>query len=236
MINNFFKKNNIKKSAEDFAKKSWSQCGEDLIIHHILHELKIEKPSWIDIGAHHPYYLNNTFLFYGKGGRGINIEPDPELFQKFMVERPQDKNLNLAIGEHEGELDFYVFNEPTLNTLVKEEAERINKEHPGYFVKEIKKVKTQSLNGVIEKYAKGIFPDLLSLDVEGLDEQILKAINYKNHSPKVICVETISFSTKGRGVKNNAMIEFLKENGYMVYADTNINTLFVLENLWQKRV
>ena len=76
---------------------------------------------------------------------------------------------------------------------------------------------------------------MLSLDVEGLDEQILKSINYKNYSPKVICVETISFSTKGRGVKNDGMIQFLKENGYMVYADTNINTLFVLENLWQKR-
>lgn len=234
MIKRFFKKNSSGKTAEDFMKKSWSQCGEDLILHHIFHELRLDKPTWIDIGAHHPFYLNNTFLFYSQGARGINIEPDPSLCQQFVKERPKDINLNFAIGEQSGELDFYIFNEPTLNTLVKEEADRIHKEHPGYFVKEVCKVKIEPLDQVIEKYAQGKFPDLLSLDVEGLDEQILKSIPFEKTAPKVICVETISFSTQGRGVKSVAIPEFLKSKGYMVYADTNINTLFVKENLWQK--
>ena len=215
-------------------KSSWSQCGEDLIMRHVFHELKIEKPTWIDIGAHHPYYLNNTFLYYSQGARGINVEPDLNLWDKFQTERPLDINLNIAIGETESELDFYIFNEPTLNTLVKEEADRIHKEHPGYFVKEVKKVKMFPIHEIISKYSKGLFPDLLSLDVEGLDEKILRSIDFEKTSPKIICVETISFSTQGRGVKSISIPEFLKEKGYMVYADTNINTIFVLDKLWKK--
>jgi hypothetical protein len=60
-----------------FEKKSFSQSGEDLIIDFIFNALGISRPSYIDIGAHHPYYLNNTAIFYLRGARGINIEPDP---------------------------------------------------------------------------------------------------------------------------------------------------------------
>lgn len=218
--------------ARSKAKHSYSQCGEDLIMKHLFHELKIEKPSYIDIGAHHPYYLNNTCLFYEQGARGINIEPDPTLYAAFVKERKNDINLNIGINLTRGELDFYIFNEPTLNTFVKEESERIHKEHPGYFVKEVKKIQTVPLHEVIEKHHAGKFPDLMSLDVEGLDEVIIRSVNFEKTLPTVICVETISFSTKGRGVKNSAILTFLESKDYMVYADTNINTIFVKRSAW----
>jgi len=49
-------------------KKSYAQCGEDLIVKFIFDNvLKINKPTFIDIGANHPYIGNNTFLFYKNG-------------------------------------------------------------------------------------------------------------------------------------------------------------------------
>ena len=88
---------------------------------------------------------------------------------------------------------------------------------------------------VINKYNKGDFPDLLSIDVEGLDEQILKSIDYNLVVPKVMCVETLTFSTQqGKGEKKTALIEFVKSKGYMVYSDTYINTIFVKTDIYVK--
>lgn len=217
-----------------YAKKSFSQCGEDLIINHIFQQLNIEKPSYIDIGAHHPYYLNNTAFFYLKGSTGINIEPDPSLFEAFIKERQRDTNLNIGIGINSSECEFYVMSEPTLNTFVKEEAEKTIKEHSSYFIKEVKKLRVEPLHEILNKYNDGKFTDFLSLDVEGLDEQIISSINFELIRPKVICVETISFSYSGNGVKNKKIIELLESKGYMVYADTNINTIFVDAKIWKR--
>ena len=49
-----------------FLKNSYSQCGEDLIVEFILNGLKIKHPTYMDIGAHHPFYLSNTALFTQK--------------------------------------------------------------------------------------------------------------------------------------------------------------------------
>ena len=38
----------------------------------------------------------------------------------------------------------------------------------------------------------------------------------------------------GDGIKNKSVEKYLSQNGYMVYADTNINTIFVRRDLWQR--
>lgn len=217
-----------------YAKKSFSQCGEDIIINHIFQQLNIEKPSYIDIGAHHPYYLNNTAFFYLKGSTGINIEPDPTLFAEFEKSRVKDINLNVGIGIKNSECDFYIMSEPTLNTFVKAEAEKANIENPLYTIKDVKLLEIKTLQYVLDTYNNAQFPDFLSLDVEGLDEVIISNINFEIYKPKVICVETISFSNNGNGIKNTKIIELLESKGYMVYADTNINTIFVDAKLWKR--
>ncbi len=47
-------------------EKSYSQCGEDLIVKFILRDVMGEKRniSYMDIGANHPIRLSNTYLFY----------------------------------------------------------------------------------------------------------------------------------------------------------------------------
>ena len=209
---------------------SYSQCGEDLIIRFIFNCLGIEKPSYIDIGSHNPEYINNTAIFYINGSRGINIEPDPTLFQKFENKRKHDINLNIGIGNEVGKMDFYLMSNPTLNTFSKNEANKCAE--MGYFVTSVEKVKVDTLSNTVQTYWSGQFPDFLSLDVEGLDETILRSINYDENFPIVICVETISFSENGNGIKNKSIVEFLEDRGYIVYADTYINTIFVRKDRW----
>lgn len=216
-----------------YQKTSYAQSGEDLIVKYIFDGIGVARPGYLDVGAHHPYYLSNTALFYESGSRGINIEPDPTLFAAFPVTRPGDVNLNVGIGKESGVLDFYVISSPTLNTFSREEAERY-REQGDYRIVRVDKVQVTTIAAVISQYAGGKFPDFLSIDAEGVDELILHSIDYRQNAPTVICVETISFSTTGNGVKNTRLIDFLKEKDYLVYADTNINTIFVQRSKWVK--
>lgn len=216
-----------------YRKTSFSQSGEDLIVKYIFDCLGIYKPSYIDIGAHHPYNISNTALFYKNGCRGINIEPDPTLFKEFLKHRKEDKNINIGIGDCDEELDFYFISSSALNTFSKEEAERYSQEG-NYTIKKVEKVKVKTLSDVLHNFSNDIFPQFLSIDAEGVDEIIIKEIDFVKNFPIVICIETISFSMSGNGIKNTSLIDYIISKGYLVYADTNINTIFVKESLWKK--
>lgn len=215
-------------------KKSYSQCGEDLIVKFIFDQFNIEHPSYIDIGAHHPFFINNTAIFYNDKSLGINIEPDPTLFKEFIKHRRCDINLNIGVWEERGELDFYIINNPSLNTFSKEEALSYKNEG-NYFITEQKKISVLTLMDIVEKYCNGVFPDFLTIDAEGVDESIIKQLDFTNNYPKVICIETITFSNSGKGKKRADLIARLISKGYFIYADTYINTIFVNKVFWGNR-
>jgi FkbM family methyltransferase len=216
-----------------YSRFSFSQCGEDLIAAFIFNAAQMDLISYIDVGAHHPYYINNTAYFYRNGCKGINIEPDPALYKAFPHERPKDINLNIGINTFSGTADFYIMSTPTMNTFSFEEAKDLENNH-GFKIKKVKKIPVDTLPNIITKYHHGIFPDFLSLDVEGLDLKILESIEYTDNTPKVVCVETMTYSTTGHGMKSLDIIDFLKDMGYMVYADTYINTIFVKRSFWER--
>jgi len=224
-----------KKSNEGdlWFKKSYSQSGEDLIVKFIFDSLNISHPSYIDIGAHHPYYLSNTAIFYELGCRGMNIEADPNLFTSFQQHRMQDENLNIGISTKKGFADFYIISTPTLNTFSKLDAERYQEEGD-YHITDIIKIPTDSINNIIDAYYGGVFPNFLNVDAEGIDELIIRSIDYDKSYPLVICVETLSFSSTGKGIKNTTVTDYLIQKGYMIYADTNINTILVKRKLWER--
>lgn len=225
--------NSIKGNQVDF-KRSYSQSGEDLIVKYIFDVLGIRTPGYMDIGAHHPFNLSNTALFYENGSRGINIEPDPILIKSFIQHRKEDINLNNGIADKKSVLDFYVINNPVLNTFSKEEAENYYKEGD-YRIVDTIKVEVSTVKSVLDEYRKGLFPEFLSIDAEGVDEIVLKSLDLMDNFPVVICVETISFSNKGKGRKNHELIEFIKSKGYLLYADTYINSIFVREENWNNQ-
>lgn len=226
----FRRKQNL---SANYRKISYSQSGEDLIVKFIFDELSIFKPGFLDVGAHHPYYLSNTALLYESGSRGINIEPDPFLFENFVKYRNEDINLNIGISDRNGEQDFYVLNAPTLNTFSKRDAERFGFEGV-YKIEKILKLQTERIQNVVTKYANNKFPQFLNIDAEGIDEIIIDSIDFSSSYPIVICIETITFSEKGRGKKNDTLIQKIISAGYLKYADTNINTIFVRQDEWER--
>lgn len=225
--------NYVKWNFGDKSKRTYSQNGEDRIVWFIFRALGIDKPSYIDIGAHDPIYASNTALLYENGSRGINIEPNPILFKRFLKKRSCDVNLNIGIANTTGVMDFYEMSGPALSTFSKEEAERMTREYDNLSIVRTFPVEVKTVAEVIENYAHGVFPDFLSIDIEGLDEMVLRSIDFKKGKPKVICVETISYSPTRNGVKNHELIAYLENQGYLLIADTHINSLFVDATLWQ---
>ncbi len=209
-------------------KMSFSQNGEDLILWQIFSMLGIQQPFYLDIGAHHPKNMSNTMLFYFLGANGINVEPDPRLFTEFPQHRARDLNLNIGIGVEAGTFDFYRMRESSLNTFSLQEAQRLQDEE-GIAIVDILNIPVKSINQLLSDANRPV--DLLSLDTEGNDYTILKDLNFTKFRPATICVETLTFSTNSTGSKITKIDTLLKDQGYKLYADTHINSIYVESSL-----
>tara|TARA_X000000950_G_C13900794_1_gene654814 strand:+ start:2607 stop:3308 length:702 start_codon:yes stop_codon:yes gene_type:complete len=220
-----FKKTHRK--SKPYSRRSYSQCGEDLIVNFIFSSLlKIDSPSYFDIGAFHPFKMSNTYLFYARGSKGICVESSPIQFEIIRKERPNDLCLNIGIsGNETTKMKFFDFDYPELSTFSEEIA---NQNKIFSKMKKTIEIDTISINKLIEKYNNSYVPDFLSLDVEGLEYEILSNLNFKKYRPKVFCIETINNLTEK---KNYELINFVESQGYKLYADTYINSIFVDKKL-----
>lgn len=215
-------------------KKTWSQCGEDIIVKFIFENLGLSRVVYMDIGAHHPKYLSNTYLFYLQGSNGVNIEPDPNLFSRFGRARRRDININAGVGPVAGSAEFYVMSSRTLNTFSRQEADRYVSEF-GFKIQKTCRVDVRTFSDIVDQELQGRVPDFVSLDVEGMDLCILQSIDFSRFKPVVFCIETLSYAEDGSGMKNREINELMIRNGYFLYADTYINSIYVCESAWRSR-
>lgn len=215
-------------------KVSYSQTGEDLIVKFILDSLKIKHPKYLDIGTYHPKNINNTYLFYRNKGKGVCIEADPLLHKKIKSKRRRDICLNVGIGiEDSDSSEFYIMTSKTLNTFSKEEAEKYVS-FGNEKIEKIIKVPIVNINDIVEKYFSNEL-NFVSLDIEGIDEQVIKSFNFNDKRPEVFCIETINYTENNSEAKNEEIINFMKSKNYIVFADTYINTIFVDYEKWKNR-
>lgn len=206
---------------------TYSQTGEDVIVAYLLSSLGIKKPTYLDLGTCHPIAANNTYLFYTQGSRGVCVEANPALLEEIKKVRAGDECLNLGLSTSEAaKLDFYVFSSPWVSTFSQEEAEK-RKLH--YRLESVVSVPQITINALIQRYFDKP-PNFVSLDVEGLDLAILQSLDFAKYRPEVFCIETIKFSESRVKEKETDIINFMVEQGYLLYADTYLNSIFVERN------
>ena len=215
------------------GKVSYAQCGEDLIVEYVLAALGDDKVSNLDIGAHHPRYLSNTYLFYRQGGRGVCVEPDSKLLKRFEQARPRDICLPVGIGNSPRTADLFIMTTPTLNTFSRAEAERYQS-YGTERIEDVVSVEIKAINQLLEEYFT-VPPDFVSIDVEGMDLIIMKSYDFVRFRPKVLCVETLTYAEDGSEKKISEIENVLRQNDYLIYADTYINTIAVDRPAWESR-
>lgn len=205
---------------------SYSQAGEDAILTFLFHDYGKSKIEYLDLGTNTPDSCNNTFAFYKKGNKGVCVEADITLIDAIKQKRPNDKVINAGVSiRNESEADFYIFNVPSISTFDKKEAE-YRSSFGNYKIVKIAKVPLININNLIKDNFK-TYPDLISIDIEGLDLDVLKSLDFKQYPVPVICVETCTYSENHIRPKDLSIAEFMLTKGYEIYADTYINTIFV---------
>lgn len=212
--------------------RSYSQCGEDTIISFLLNWIGEKEVRYLDLGANDPIHFSNTYRFYKAGWSGVLVEPDPGLAEKIRAVRPRDICLETAVGvTTESTASFYRMTADTLSTTLATTAEKYERDSE-HRLERVSKVGCVHINQLLSDCFGGKPPTFVSLDVEGLDFKILEAWDFDLFRPPVFCVETLTYSQKGNSEKVHEIFDVMKKNGYMVYADTFINTVFVSGAAW----
>lgn len=208
----------------NFSQFSYAQEGEDLVLNKLFNN-KLNG-FFIDIGANHPIRFSNTFFFYKKGWRGINIEPNPEMFKLLEEYRPLDLNLNIGISDVNDTLDYYMFNEPALNTFSENERDQYLQKSE-YFIQNQMRVQVDTLENVFSKnnISKNQEIDFMSIDAEGFDLKVLKSFDITIYSPKVILIEILNVKSFIDVMENDIYI-YLILKSYYLYLRTGNTFIF----------
>lgn len=208
-------------------QKSYSQDGEDMVLRSFLENLPNDyRGFYVDIGAHHPVRFSNTCHFYRKGWSGINIDATPGSMKLFTWFRRRDVNLELGIGAERGSLTFYCFDEPALNTLSKTVAE--DRTRGGrYKIKKEEHVPVLPLKEVLETYLPANQKiDFMSVDVEGMDEVVLRSNDWNKFRPTYVLAEDAGFQWSDSSKHGLGVYQLLTGQGYVLVAKTQRTLIF----------
>jgi FkbM family methyltransferase len=208
-----------------YAIKSYSQEGEDMILHRFFGGKS--KGFYVDVGAHHPLRFSNTWFFYKMGWHGINIDAKLGSMKLFNKLRKRDLNLEVPILNSSQDITYYMFSESAVNTFSKDLAEKILNRNNYSLVGTIN-VRPKKLSEVLDEHMP--HPpkiDFLSIDVEGLDFEVLMSNDWNKYRPTMVLVEQLATSL--HDLSKDKIALFMKEKNYSLYAKTN-NTVFYLES------
>ena len=210
----------------EFGRLSFSQQGEDIILYHALHDLlKLDRPTYLDVGAAHPVRGSNTYLLYGTNSTGVLVEPNPMFVEMLRGYRPKDTVVAAGIGVTDAsEADYYeIKGNAMLNTFSSEQVEELQKGKTESVVERVSKMPLININRVIADHL-GKAPDLLSTDIEGWDLAVIQSLDMERFRPGVICCEGVSLFNTGY---QSDIAQYLLPKGYVLRGGSMVNSVFV---------
>jgi FkbM family methyltransferase len=211
---------------EWWKNEFYSQFGEDSIVMSYFRVKEYGKSKrldgipagfYVDIGAHHPYMISNTWHFYQRGWQGINVEPTPGMKRLFDEYRPRDVNLDVAISDKNGEAILFS-GLGVQNTL---DAGTVPE---GRAVEQIV-VPTMRLDTLLDQHLPaGQSIDILSVDVEGLDLTVLRSNDWARYRPEIVIAEQHGASI--HKMLASPVVNDMGQWGYELYAWTQPSVIF----------
>lgn len=205
-----------------YLAPAYSSEGEDLILKRIFDNK--QNGTYVDVGAHHPFRVSNTYIFYKKRWKGINIDPNPGSKAMFDRYRPQDTNLEMGVSLTRQHLTYHIFNDPALNTFSPDKVKEYTQD-PKYKVIGEKQIETWPLGDILDKYLPAGTPiDFLTIDAEGLDMDVLRSNNWQKYRPAYILVESNPFLLGD--MYNTELGKFMQAAGYDIFAKTYYTYIF----------
>ncbi len=212
-----------------YEVEHYSQCGEDIIVLSLLnniakrHNLDLSQEKYLEIGANHPIATSASFLLHKAANMsGVLVEANPSLIPALQRFRPHDTTLNVAIhASDEKKVILYVSNQNEISSLEYGFVAQWADGKVG--IKEEVAVNALRVNDLIAQNFKQC-PIFLSIDVEGIDLEILNDLDWTIYRPAVVQVEPSDHYHPGN---TEQIIEHFKKNGYVVVCRTPVNLIAV---------
>lgn len=170
-----------------------SQNGED----HLLLEAFEDHNSgfFVDVGAFDGVHLSNTYALEQLGWTGICIEPSPRAFSLLAMNRPRSTCIQAAAGSTTGIASLLMDPTMLLSSLgpeadVRERFETAARAR-GLSADQFVQVDVEvvTLDEVLRRARRHKPIDLVSIDVEGAEEDVLNGLDLIVHEPRVIVIE-----------------------------------------------
>jgi len=193
-----------------------SQFGQDKYLETYIFK-GYKNGFYVDVGAHDGISINNT-LYFEKNNNwtGINVEPIKKVFERLVINRPNDINLNCAVCNNDGETDFLCNTGYT--EMLSGIKDNFDKRHVNRILRENKqmgstteviKVKTKKLETIFdENNIKHV--NYLSIDVEGSEFEVIKSINFDK-----VFIDVIEFENNYNDV-SVPIVEYLMNKGFII--------------------
>ncbi|WP_431125051.1 FkbM family methyltransferase [Variovorax paradoxus] len=171
---------------------SYAQNFEDVMLWRALRH--VHAGRYIDVGAQHPIVDSVSKAFYDHGWRGIHVEPVPSYAELLRQDRPDETVLQLALSDKTGILELNVIEDTGLSTAVKKFADS-HKARQGLAFKTVP-TPTMPMKTALA-YLAGQDVHWLKIDVEGLEEEVLRGWDSQVLRPWIIVIEaTVPASTE----------------------------------------
>jgi FkbM family methyltransferase len=213
--NPFFRNNSVGQYSHALLE-SYSHANEDLLLDFLIG--KKSKGVYVDVGANDPIFGNNTYRFYKRGWRGINIDPNLTSITRLNQLRQGDNNIQVAVSDFSG-----IGNLQTLG--VDTSISSLNRN----FISNMSKVTgmppvsneitVTTLAQVLSENLTDDSIDFLSVDAEGNDLEVLKGNNWEKYRPNFVLVE----ANKGA----SEIVSFMESQNYLYLLSNGVNAFFI---------
>ncbi len=207
----------------------YGQCGEDLIVLSLLRarvlstNASLDGRRYLEIGGNHPFATSATFLLNRElGMTGAIVEANPKLLGDLRAGRPDDIIINGAVQVDDNETVFLTVSK--LSELSSIDSEFISK-WDGAWAESVGRVEVPAfrINQIIGRHFGGVAPVFLSIDVEGIDFQILQDLDLSRYRPWLIQIEPSDRNIPGN---SKAIIDYMGTACYGLIAQTPVNLIF----------
>ena len=204
-----------------FTFRSYAQNLEDILLWRALGH--VGRGCYIDVGAHDPRRESVSRGFYEQGWRGVHFEPNPAFAERIRQDRPDETVHEVALSDMEGTVRFVVTNASGLSTGAVEYADAYRRSGQ---VAEERDVKATTLERACGPLA-GRDVHWMKIDVEGMEEQVLRGWNPSTLRPWIVVVEaTRPNSTEPA---HDAWEPLLLDAGYRFALFDGLNRFYVAD-------
>ena len=203
----FLLSDNISKKSElfNYYNSSKSQICQDWFV---LESLNYKKSGYfVEVGAASGVELSNTFLLEEKyDWDGILSEPSPGFKENLEANRRCKKDYRCVYSESGKTINFYQTTEKEYSTISDFSNSDKHQSKRRHFTQY--EIATVTLNDLLKEHNAPLEIDYLSIDTEGSEYEILKNLDFKKYSFKVITVE------HNNTVNKTLIDKLLEKNGY----------------------